>query len=91
MLYDKFYFDKLSDTLTIKQVKSTLFASLHYRITDTELLNELIEKVVPDKKKTYSFDEYFTFKHPLFKSDIIDRYNRINKIDQQIKEKNYKH
>ena len=50
MIYDKFYFDKLSDTLTIKQVKSTLFASLHYRITDTELLNELIEKVVPEKK-----------------------------------------
>ena len=51
MVYDKLYFDKLSDNLSLKEIKSFLFACLHYRLDDNELLTELINKVVSKKFK----------------------------------------
>ena len=50
MLYDKLYFDKLSNYLTLEYIKSFLFACLHFRFNDNELLDELINKVISNKK-----------------------------------------
>ena len=74
---------KLDNNITVDEIKNNIFICLNYRYKDTELLEELINKVITNK--TYDYKTYFTHTHILYKNEIIDRYKKIKKIDKSLR------
>ena len=48
---------------------------LCYKINDNILLQKLINEVVPNNNDFGSYRGYYTFLHPQYKNQILERYN----------------